>query len=481
ELRENHAGYAGAAAEALGESGVERGAEDMAELYESTDDYEIKEGILRGFTHIPDPVIVPALSETLRLDVDNNPIALHSYSCDILGDVALDHPDAIDEDAREAIVLGLYQSNNKGQSTGKECGLAVQKVGEPMVDLLIETYEGENEEVNELIRKFNQPPRYEFPANYVKIAAAGALGALRAEEAVEPMLDDLRSEKAANPQMGKHHATQWRTKEGQATSETINALGNIGDEEAVDTLSGIVEKRYIEDEWSDFVDALVELQLRQNAADALVRIGDRGATDMLINMAENGSVAELERRAKALEKADEDPMDDEERYQLNWRMAKAFANLAGANDASKLQGLIDRTQQEGLKEKYEQYLPKVEKGGECLGKSGDEAQAECFGDLLSDDEASSEVYQKAAFELSRLSADAAGPVVEEHLGHDNLSAREIVTFAAYRVPTEGMVDKVDEVLKDEENRSSDEYKMDHRRLKHLKAWLQNHNEADAEE
>lgn len=469
EVRENATGYAGAAAEALGESGATEALPELMKLYQDTDKTDTKEGLLRAFAHMPDPKLVGLLTETLNLDVDNYPIALHAYSCEILGDIGQKTPEALDAAAKKAMVKAMFLGNMKGQTVARECGIAIEQLGEPAVAPLLETFQGKNEEVNTLLARYNKAPEYSFPENRVKSVTAVRLGALLAKQAVEPFVADLNGVKEAPKQLSGSHAVQWRVNEAQATSEIINALGNIGDTQVTALLAGLVKGEKINKEWDEITDWSVELQLRQDAAFALVRLGDRSAASVLLEMAEKGLIVDMERRAEQLVRANQ-PMPILQRYQFNWILAESYANLAGADGAAGLARVIKATKEAELQEKFASFLPAIEKGAECLNKADDPARAACFGDLLGDKDAG--VRHKAAFELSRLPAAAAAPVVAANLQKADLETREILTFAAYRVPGEQTLAAVEKILEDERSQGG-EYAMDHYRLKLLRAWLKN--------
>ncbi|QDG54606.1 hypothetical protein FIV42_28825 [Persicimonas caeni] len=476
EVQENATGYASAAASALGEAGVKEAIPDMIALYKSSDDNELKQGLLQAFAHMPDPQMVGLLTETLNLDVDNYPIALHAYSCEVMGEIAQKTPQSIDEPAKQALVKGLFLGNMKGQNVSKECGLAVQQLGSPAVPLLIQTFKGENKEVQDLLLKYNKPPNFSFPANRTKAVAAVRLGGLKTSKAVEPFLADLNSTKEAPEQLSGQHAIQWRVTEAQATSEIINGLGDIGDKKATEVLAGIVKKEKIEEEWDEITDYQVELQLRQDAAFSLVRLGDRAGTDALLEMAEKGVITDLEKLAVQVQGTPREmPITD--RYQFNWMMAQAYAYLTDADGLDGLVALIKNTKEKELKKKYESFIPAIKEGGKCLAKGKPADQADCFGKLLASKD--KVVAKKAAYELSRLPPQAAGPVVAKNLAHDNLEVREVLTFAAYRVPTKSMVDTIDKLLEDEKDKGG-AYKLDHYRMKLLRAWLENNVAAVAQ-
>ncbi len=469
EVEEQHTDYVGAAAEALGEIGAKDTLGDLIELYESTNDNSTKRAIVRGFQYMPDPKLIDPLTKTLYSNVDNNPIALHSYSCEILGNIAQQNPDAFDDKAKRALVRGQFLANNKGQNLSKPCGLAVQKLGEPAVPFLVETFKGNNKEINQWFRKYNTPPDYPYPQNRAKVTAARRLTTLRADDASALFLDDMNETKKAPEQLPGKHAVAWRKKEGQVLHEVLFGLGEIGASEARESLEEVLLGEY-KKKWTNITDWSITLQLRQDAAFGLVRLGARESTDALIEMARDGVIVDMERRASMLEKRGK-PMKITQRYQFNWMSAKAFAYLAEGDDMSELEELIDDTEENKLRKKYESFLPALELAKACGNKGSAKAQAQCYGEKLSSNDVI--VREKAAWELGRLPKEAAAPVVVEHLGDVELDAREILTLALYNNPHESAIKKIDTILEEESDETGSAYERDHHRLKLLRAWLKN--------
>ncbi|MBA2663470.1 MAG: HEAT repeat domain-containing protein [Bradymonadaceae bacterium] len=468
EVKTNAAGYAGAAAEAIGQANIKSAIPGMLELLNKTDSSEVKQGILRGLSHMPDPQYVGPLVEILKLDVDNNPIGLHAYACEILGSIGQKTPSAIDDEARRTLVRAVFLANNRGQNVGRECGLAVQLVGASAVPVLLETFKGENSEIQQLLMTYNRPPEFTFPANHAKLVATIRLTGMRSKEAVAPFIADLSSTKAAPVELGKtDHAVAWRMKEGNITDEIIMGLGDIGDPAARPVLEQVLLGERNE-AWDDITDGLVELQLRQDAANALNKLGDRAALPSLLKMAREGVIIDLERRFAMLEKGGR-PGSLLERYQFNWMAAQAYAMLASGEHLAEYQKFVDATKEADLKTKYESYLPLFAVASECGGKADDSARAACYGEKLTVKE--DMVREKAAFELSRLPAAIAGPILVSNLDTNNLGTRESITFALYRAPSQAAIDKVDEILEKEANRSGQEYRLDHYRLRLLRGWM----------
>lgn len=467
EMETDAAGYAGAAAEALGILDHRAAVPKMVAALQATDNNERKQGILRGMARMSDPQMVGPMVELLKLDADNFPIALHAYACEILGNIGQENPGAINEEARDMVVLGMFLSNNTNQNTNRECGLAAQQIGPTMVPHLVKTFNGEHQAVNQLLMKYNQGPDYAFPPNQAKLVSAIRLGSMRAPEAVELFMADLKSEKSAPEELSGRQSVSWRLKEGNATDEMILALGDLGNPEARELLEEIVSDEYTNDEWDEITDGLIELQLRQDAATALARLGDRAALPTLMEMAKNGVIIDLEKRFAMLAQNGQ-PGKEEERYQFNWMVAQAYAMLADADQRETYQGLIDETDEGGLKEKYTSFLPAFDVAAECGGAGDAAAQAACYGKKIEDENAV--VRAKAAYELSRLPAEVASPVVAEAISTQNLETRELLTFAGYRVATPELAEAVGELLEEEKGRSNDDARRDRNRLKLLHAY-----------
>lgn len=438
ELKSNSAGYAAAAAAALGELKLEETIAPMLEVLASTDKNDTKLGIVQAFAFMPSPQLVAPLTELLKLDVDNNPIALHSYSCDVIGEIALTHPDAITDEVVKQVTLAMFYGNRAGQTVDRECGLAVQKMGSKATPELLKIFRLEREDVQALMMKYDSTDS-PFPQNHPKLIASKRLASLHAKEAAEPMIADLKGVKEAPKTLAGQQAVNWRLKEGQTTSEIMYALGDIGDPAAVEALSDVVTNKIAEN-WDDITDGLIELQLRQDAASALNRIGDRKALAPLLDMAENGVVLDFERRAAMSEKP-------------------AFEKLVETTKGKYPE----------LGAKMGSYLVAFDVHAECSAKGDEAAQAKCYGSKVNDE--NEIIRAKAAWELSRLSGDAARAELVTALGTTHLNTREILTFAGYRNPGKELVGKLDELIKAHEGANAVEKRLDSLRLQLLRGWL----------
>lgn len=471
ELKEDHTGYASSAAEVLGQIGAVEAIDDMIEVFEQTSDSSRQIGILRGFSHMPDSKAIDKAVEVFELDVDNYPIDLHRAACDFIGGLALDEPDAIDEQIRQQLVYARFLASEDGRTTGEACGLAIQRVGLDMTPHLIELFEGENEDVQRLLMTYDDPSGGEhFPQNLSKVRAAEHLAALRAPEAVEVFTDELEST-IGSPDVDGDAATEWLRNEAQATNEMMRGLGDIGDPQARGVLEQIVQGELFADEWEQIMGLgpSVGFQMLQDSARALYRLGDREARSTLLEMTDAEIFPPMARQFRALEEMEEreaPPMVEQLRPQ--WLAAKSFAYLGEADDRDEIATLADEIEDDDLSEKLESFLAAFDVMDECGDVDDDDERAGCLEGFLDDDR--EHARHKAILELSRMPHDAAAPVIAEAITNEDLDLRELVTFAGYRRPSETLADNIDELLEEESARGSDQ-EVDHRRLRMLRAWL----------
>jgi HEAT repeat protein len=416
---------------------------------------------------MPDPRMVDPLTKVLQLDSDNYPFPMFAYACETLGEIGQTKPDAFDEEAASTLVRAVFLTNNKGQNVEMECGLAVQQLGEPAVPHLIEVFKGEHEGVQKLMMAYRRP------LNGAKALAVQRLMTLRAESALPALIADLRAEKAAPEEINKTDAAvEWRESEVRALNDTLFAVGEIGGEGAREILVEVLTGERNED-WDDITDAMVELVVRQNAARALKRLGDPEALDAIMEMAAKGVIIPWERRSAMLERRGE-PAPPKVRYQFNWMSAKQYAILAPASRIGDYNELLSSTKIEPLKKLFGRFIPALELAKVCDTKGSPAEQAKCYGDSLEDKDVV--VRERAAFSLGRLPAEAAGPILVEHLGTERIDTREFIELAIYETAPKSAIAKIDELLENEQDAVDNVYKRDHRRLRLLRAWLKNNAE-----
>ena len=468
ELQTDATGYAAASAEALGEMQAKEAIPGMIDLMQKTDDPDIKQGILRGLSYMPDAQMVPALTKLLELDPDNHPIALHAYACEILGEIAQTSPQAIDEATRTQMVRGLFLANKTSQNVSSECGLAIQQLGAPALPLLVSAYKGEFDPAQKLMMAYN------FPSNRPKGVATARLVSLRAAEQAGPLfIEDLKSDHEVPQMVASNRAakTGWLQMDAQTLSEQILGAGDLRLKEAVEPLIDIMEGKRNKD-WSAFMlDPAIQTQIRQDAARALNAIGDREAIKPMMRMIEDlDANTELEKMAAYFEGQGK-PMDPIERYSFNYTVAQAVANLGTGEHAEDFDKVVSGIEDEKLRAKLEELKAAFGVYGECAAKGDSKAQAECYGAKLKG--GNMVERKKAVYELTRLAPQEAAPILAANLGTDSMEVRELVTSALYTAPSKGALTEVERLIKEESDRNTPEHRLDQRRLALLQAWLKN--------
>jgi HEAT repeat protein len=472
ELDTDLTGYARASAEALGEIGAKDAVPKMLEILAKTDKNEVKLGIIQSFGHMPTAEMVTPLLNVLKLDVDSNPIQLHDYACEVLGTLAQQDPAAMTPEAIKQITLSVFFGNMTGQSLDLACGLAIQQIGKPAVPELLAIFHGKRPDVQKLMMKYDTP-KSAFPQNSPQLIAAKRLASMRATEAREPLIAWLSGKHEAPSDVTDQKAVDWRMKESQVMSEVLRGLGDLGGEGQVELLRDTVKgQRINEDAWSDVTDWKVELQLRQDAGFALNALGDRASTGILLEMADKGVINDME-KLFAQDEANGNPPKHEQRYQFNWMTLRSAAMLSTGDDIDKFQAIVSKNAEKypALSKKMNDFIPVVQLAADCNKADGDAGKAKCYAAKLVD--IKPEMREKAAWELGRLPAAVARPVVLENLGSDFLDTREILTFDLYRMPDKSTIAAIDKLLEAEKSKGGADYRLDRYRLRLLKAWLAN--------
>lgn len=457
EMETNDGGKAAAAADALGTLKATDAIAKMIATLEATDDTATKQGIMRGFAQMPDKQMVQALTRVLALDADNNPIALHAYACEILGEIAEQDPTAISEPTRQAMVRGIFLSNMKKQNVAKECGLAVQKVGATAIPDLVKVFRGERQDIVRLMLT------YDLPINFTKGVATNSLTGLQAAEAVALFAEEIGKPKEIPKLLKGNAAVSWAQTEGRAHSEMLRGLGDLGDPKALDILGKVLlgEKNK---ELASIMDFAIETQLRQDAATAIRAIGDRSAAAVLLKAAQSAVINDLEKLAK------QNPtMPPGRRFTFQLTNARAYANLAGADAEAGLKKLSDESKSKFFRAYMASLLVMPQLYAECNGKGADAEKAKCYASKLKDK--NEMVREKAAFELRRLPSAAAAPELAAALSVPFLDTREFIEVGVYRHPSKEALAAIDKILEDESSLTDINHKVDHHRLQLLRAWL----------
>lgn len=474
EMKTDATGYAEHAAEVLGRIEHRESIPAMIEAFEATGNEERRDGILRGLARMPHPSVTPIAVEVLGLNVDNHRISMLAHTCDMVGDLALEHPEAIEEDLMRALARAVFLSDEMRRTVHRECRVAIQKIGEPMVPYLVELFNEENEDVQRLLMTYEQSTdEYQFPFNRAKHEAALLLTAMRSPTALELFLEDMTATKEL-PEFGGARRASWVIQEAQILGEMMYGLGEFGDPSARAVLERALTGDLVRSEWSAITNDASDFQFRQNAAEALARLGDRAARPALLRAARADIIRGMARHfasvaRQAQQREEDNPYSEADQHLPQWKAALAYVYLAEAGDRQTYVNFVESLDEGTFREKVESFIPAFDVMDECEGNEDASERAQCFGGFLdSEDEY---VRNKAIYELSRLDSDSAGPIIAEAIRTSDLSMREVVVFAGYRVPTPELVTAIDEILEEESGRSAREYRQDRQRLQILRAFI----------
>ncbi len=467
ELEEDHTGRSARVAEMLGRIELRDAIPQMIEIFEGTSNNDRRVGILNGLAAMPDVQALDAAVEVLDLDVDNYPIDLHRAACTLVGEVALEDPEAITDEAREKIIYARFLGDERGRHTSEQCGLAIQQIGPSMVPQLIELFNGDNDDVQGLLMTYDSPADGEhFPQNQSRQRAVEHLSSLRAPEAVELFSEYIQTTVEVPQNLDSNEQkSAWGGTERRVLNEMIRGLGNIGEHEARPVIEGVLSRETLGEHWGAIVGVPEAFQYQQNSARALADLGDREARSALL---------EVEVQSEWVNHLQGQEVAATEIFRPAWLGAQSFTYLGLAEDRGRFDEFAGQIGDDDLKEMVEGFASAFDVMDECEEVEDDGEKASCFAGFIDSDDTHQAI--KAAFEVARLPAEVAGPVIAEAIKTDDLNARQKITVVAYRVPTAELLANVEELIDAGEGSSDDAVRADRRRLQMLHAWLHHHVE-----
>jgi HEAT repeat protein len=474
ELETNASGKAGVAAGVLADLKVKDALPAMLKVLEAGGDPDMQVAILQAMETMPDVSMLPALTKILQKDTDNTQIRLLSYACDILGDIALEKPAALSEDMIDATIVATFKTNAMGQNLARTCGAAVQKIGPSAVPKLVQVYKQENQAVMGLLLKYNDAKsKFGFPPLLATKRAGAIMTAMRAKPLPGLIVEKLDQDIGV-PEIFKNNRPAydgWNIVFVQTLEEQTLSLGELGAVEHKGFLVDVLRDKMAE-KWRLALkgDPKVQTVVRQNAAIALSKLGDRSVADELLDAAVNDRIAKLEEVAKHFESKGQ-PMATSERYSFNVTAARAFAALATGADKEKYSKALSGIKKDevGLRVELAKVAGMLATAVECDAAADKVA---CYsGKLSSGDEM---VREKAVFELGMMPSDKAAPALTKALSVDSMATRELVEFFLYRHPTKDAIPAIDKLLEAQKESSDPAVRIDNNRLEALKVYITHH-------
>ena len=233
-------------ASAIGTIGDGQATDHMLRLMKATKNLKVKRASIRALGELK---ASKAVDELLAIadDKDAHKI-IRANAIHALGEIG-------DAKVVPTLVLSLYREKAYFFA---HANLALVKIGEPAVDLLVQTMTGKNTEVKRILEGNVEVLQGALEAN-----AAQVLGDIGSSKAVDPLLAMVAK------------VSKWESDNKLLVMvRLINALGDIGDKRAVKPILG-----YLTTEFWD-VNTVV--------ANALITIGDRSVVPELIKQATEG-------------------------------------------------------------------------------------------------------------------------------------------------------------------------------------------------
>lgn len=314
---------------------------------------------------------VPVLIKTLEQPAEQQPVAVHKEATKALGMIG--DPSAVD-----ALLQVQFRVPDAAstQNIGERVKQALVAIGKPAVEPVMTALRGDHEAVNKLAATNN------VEVKVVQQAAAGILGAMGYPEATEALVAympkaDCVTEPAKPKRRGKKRKKAAEP-EAEVDPEAAHlrafvarALGNIGDERAVDALCGCRNAtRNPVDLWE--------------ITSALGRIGGDAAFQCLSDIVANG------------EYDPEQLPNSDFRYQIRWDGARHLVLAANAEQSAAARKIIEGQTDAKVKQEIAAWEPGLKVLEEC---KGDKA---CYTKVVADTTADWFAREKAAVELGRL-------------------------------------------------------------------------------
>jgi HEAT repeat protein len=291
-----------------------------------------------------------------------------------------------DDRAIPSLVLALYRDKAAFYSQAQ---LALVRIGEPAVDLLVKTMTGENQAAKQIVESNMQVIQGALEAN-----AAQVLGEIASPLAVEPLL-----------QMAEK-ISKWEDRSNRllVIVRIINALGMIGDKRG----EKLIVKHLQEEEWD----------VRTICVTALNYIGDRSVLPDIINNIGKGV-----------------------HPQARIPLIEAVGNLGTDEQLPKLKEIQEKDKDIEVQKMLPGAIKRLEAYAQC------KQDVNCWIGKLSSNEA--EVREKAAYELGRIGNEAAVGALIKIVNDSSENVRFALIWAFDHLKSKKPIDAIEELLEKE--------------------------------
>ncbi len=339
-------------ATALGAIGDLKAADHIRRLMKVTKDPYVKRSAIRSLGKIK---AKDAIDDLLEIMLDKNEKKpLRANAVFALGEIG-------DPKVVSVMVKALYMEKAYFFA---HANLALVKIGDPAVDLLIQTLKGKNKEVKVLLESSMGILDGALEANAAQVL--GDIGSNKATEALLEMVEKVM---------------KWEAETNRllVLVRLINALGDVGDKRAIAPIMKVLDSKY----WD----------VRTVIGTALINIGDRSVVPKLIEVAGTGT----------------------QHPRTRVPMVDAIGNLGTDADLAKLEELKKKHKDRDLTPAIEKAILRVTVYGEC------KQNLDCWIGKLKDKDSS--IREKAIYELGRLGDKKAVDPLMGLLADQNVNVR----------------------------------------------------------
>ncbi|HOX46772.1 MAG TPA: HEAT repeat domain-containing protein [Myxococcota bacterium] len=361
-------------ASALALLGDKQAVEPLLRLMRSTKEENVRRSAMRSLGVLK---ATEATDELLSILKDKSAHQIiRANAVFALGEIA-------DPKSVPALVEALYQEKAMFFA---HAGLALVRIGEPAVDLLVKTMNGENPDAKRITEE-----NPEVLAGALESNAAKVLGDIGSPLAVEPLL------KLSDKVM------KWEAETNQmlVMTRVINSLGSIGDPRGVPVVVKFLEKEF----WD----------VRTVCANALNLMSDRAAIDSMWKYIEKG-----------------------EHPRNRVPLIEAVGNLGTDVALPKIKELSEAQKENILSPAYQDTIKRLETYAACKDS------VDCWIGKLKDPAVP--VREKAAYELGRLGDKKALDPLIGLLGDQNENVRFAIIFALDKMHSRKPLEAIEELV-----------------------------------
>jgi HEAT repeat protein len=309
----------------------------------------LKISSIDALADIGDKKAVPCLMQALEKRPEEQDFLVNKKAATALGELG-------DPAAVSILIRGLFMASTIQGPSYPQANVALVKIGKPAIQPLINAMQGKDEKLEAMGKAL------QFHEGVILQKTAWVLGDMMAVEAVEPLLEIYNKRKL-----------EIEDEEIKGLDGVITALGQIGDERAVDPLlKGLSNKK-------------ANYKLRMQITQALTVLGPKKALPGLVEAMEKGYVS----------------MEGMDFTNLNEGAAMAFGRIVGAEAEkyySKVETIMkDKRLSAGETQKlFKEVLERMDLAKECKDDST------CYGKKLNDAALALVKREKAAIMIGNL-------------------------------------------------------------------------------